>query len=52
MGQLADLYTTEEMHIILSNWYGPGAKSWPISDELVLYIAKMIVESQDCNPII
>lgn len=37
------------MHIILSNWYGPSAKSWPISDELVLYIAKMIVASQGCT---
>lgn len=52
MGQLNDLYTTENMHKILSNWYGPGAKSWEINDKLVLYVAQMIQESQKCSTLI
>lgn len=51
MAQLVDLYTTENMHKILSKWYGPNANSWLINDDLVLLVAKMILESKNCTKV-
>lgn len=49
MTQLVDLYTTENMHKILSNWYGQEAKLWNISEDLVLLVYQMIVDSKSCT---
>lgn len=48
-GQLVDLYTEETVRTILKNWYEGEGEQWPINDELVFLIFKIIESSSNCS---